>query len=97
MLARRVWIGRYGQRLWRERMNKNVSPQMFIVRVNNLRFIKKKSADALKELVSEYLKQFKQDFNGLCALTDIWLSMAQSSAPMVSISQFVECTQRNIV
>ncbi len=38
-----------------------------------LRFIKKKSDDTLKELVSEYLNQFKQDSNGL--LADIWLSM----------------------
>eukprot|EP01084_Bolivina_argentea_P051643 95013_1 len=57
-------------------MNKKLSPFMFISRINNLRFGQKKDTDnALKELISEYLSIFKQDFNGLVALADIWLSM----------------------
>jgi len=56
--------------------DKEISPWRFIARINNLRFGAKKtdSDKALKELTTEFLKKYKQDFNALVALADIWLS-----------------------
>jgi len=53
---------------------KDISPDIFIARINNLRFQQKKTDVALKELTSEFLEAFKQDFNALVALAGIYLN-----------------------